>query len=100
MKNAVEMTEALRCKLRMFGAPLDGPTCVFCDNGAVVVNTARPESTPSKKHHSIACHRVREAVAAETVRVSKEHTSTNLADLFTKTLPSPRREDLLDSFTH
>jgi hypothetical protein len=98
MKNAVEMTEALRCKLRMFGVPLDGPTNVFCDNGAVAVNTARPESTPSKKDHSIACHRVGEAVAAETVRVSKEHTSTNLADLFTKTLPFPRREDLLDSF--
>jgi hypothetical protein len=61
------------------------------------VNATRPESTLSKKHHSIAYHRVREAVAAETVRVSKEHTSTNLADLFTKTLPSPRREDLLDS---
>jgi hypothetical protein len=100
MKNAVEMIEALRYKLRMFGVPVDGPTNIFCDNGAVVVNTTRPESTLSKKHHSIAYHRVREAVAAETVRVSKEHTSTNLADLFTKTLPSPRREDLLDSFTY
>jgi hypothetical protein len=100
MKNAVEMIEALRCKLRIFGVPVDGPTNIFCDNGAVVVNTTRPESTLSKKHHSIAYHRVREAVAAETVRVSKEHTSTNLADLFTKTLPSPRREDLLDSFTY
>jgi hypothetical protein len=89
MKNAVEMIEALRCKLRMFGAPADGPTNVFCDNGAVVVNATRPESTLSKKHHNIACHRVREAVAAEMVRVSKEHTSTNLADLFTKPLPSP-----------
>jgi hypothetical protein len=100
MKNAVEMIEALRCKLRMFGVPVDGPTNVFCDNGADVLNAARPESTLCKKHHSIAYHRVREAVAAETVRVSKEHTSTNLADLFTKTLPSPRREDLLDSFTY
>jgi hypothetical protein len=100
MKSAVEMIEALRYKLRMFGVPVDGPTNIFCDNGAVVVNTTRPESTLSKRHHSIAYHRVREAVAAETVRVSKEHTSTNLADLFTKTLPSLRREDLLDSFTY
>jgi hypothetical protein len=98
MKNAVEMIEALRCKLRMFGVPVDGPTNILCDNGAVVVNATRPESTLSKKHYSIACHRVREAVAAETVRVSKERTSTNLADLFTKTLPSPRGEDPLDSF--
>jgi hypothetical protein len=33
MKNAVEMTEAMRCKLRMFGVPIEGPTNVFCDNG-------------------------------------------------------------------
>ncbi len=57
MKNAVEMIEALRYKLRMFGVPIDGPTKVFCDNGAVCANATKPESTLSKKHHSIACHR-------------------------------------------
>jgi hypothetical protein len=100
MKNAVEMIEALRYKLRMFGVPIDGPTNIFCDNGAVCSNTTRPESTLSKKHHSIAYHRSREAVAAGTARVSKEHTSTNLADLFTKTMAAPKRDDLLDSFTY
>ena len=29
MKNAVELIEALRYKLRMFGVPIDGPTNVF-----------------------------------------------------------------------
>ncbi len=86
MKNAIELIEALRYKLRMFGVPIDGPTNVFCDNEAVCKNTTRPESTLTKKHHSIAYHRCREAVAAGTIRVSKEHTSTNLADLFTKTI--------------
>ena len=100
MKNAVEMIEALRYKLRMFGVPIDGPTNIFCDNGAVCANTTRPESTLTKKHHSIAYHRSREAVAAGTVRVSKEHTSTNLADIFTKTMPAPKRDALLDSFTY
>ncbi len=100
MKNAIEMIEALRYKLRMFGVPIEGPTNIFCDNGAVCVNTTRPESTLTKKHHSIAYHRSREAVAAETVRVSKEHTSTNLSDIFTKTMPAPKREKLLDSFTY
>jgi hypothetical protein len=33
MKNAVEMIEALRYKLRMFGVPIDGLTNIFCDNG-------------------------------------------------------------------
>jgi hypothetical protein len=100
MKNAVEMIEALRYKLRMFGVPIEGPTNIFCDNGAVCANTTRSESTLTKKHHSIAYHRSRESVAAGTVRVSKEHTSTNLADIFTKTMPAPKREDLLDNFTY
>jgi hypothetical protein len=64
------------------------------------MNTTKPESTLSKKHHSIAYHRCREAVAAGTVRVSKEHTLTNLADLFTKTMAAPKRDDLLDRFTY
>ena len=100
MKNAVEMIEALRYKLRMFGVPLDNATNIFCDNEAVYKNTTMPESTLKKKHHSIAYHRCREAVAAGTVRVAKEGTQTNLSDLFTKLLPQPRREELLDKFTY
>ena len=84
----------------MFGVPIDGARNVFCDNEAVCKNTTRPESTMSEKHHSIAYHRSREAVAAGTVRVSKEDTLTNLADIFTKTMAAPKREGLLDSFTY
>jgi hypothetical protein len=100
MKNAVEIIEALRYKLRMFGVPIDGPTNIFCDNKAVTKNTTLPESTLKKKHHSIAYHGCREAVAAKTVKVAKEDTSTNISDLFTKLLPQPRHEDLLDRFTY
>ena len=100
LKNAVELIEALRYKLRMFGVPIDGPSNIFCDNEAVYKNTSLPESTLKKKHHSIAYHRCREAVAAGTVRIAKEGTKTNLSDLFTKLLPQPRREELLDKFTY
>ena len=100
MKNAVELIEALRYKLRMFGIPVDGPTNIYCDNESVVKNCSRPESMLNKKHHSIAYHRCREAVAAGTCRVTKEHTSTNLSDLFTKMLPAAVREALLDLFTY
>jgi Reverse transcriptase (RNA-dependent DNA polymerase) len=100
LKNAVELIEALRYKLRMFGVPIEGPSNVFCDNEAVYKNTSLPESTLKKKHHSIAYHRCREAVAAGTIRVAKEGTKTNLSDLFTKLLPQPRREELLDKFTY
>ena len=100
MRIAVEMIEALRYKLRMFGVPIDGPTNIFCDNEAVTKNTQIPESTLKKKHHSIAYHRCREAVAAGTVQIAKQGTEKNLADLFTKTLTSMRRRFLLDRFTY
>ena len=100
MKNAVELTESLRYKLRMFGVPIDGPTDIFCDNEAAYKNTSLPESTLKKKHHSISYHRCGEAVAAGTVRVTKEGTRTNLSNLFTKILPQLRREELLDKFTY
>ena len=100
MKNAVELIEALRYKLRMFGVPIEGPTNIFCDNEAVTKNCSDPTSTLKKKHHSIAFHRNREAVAAGTCRIAKEDTETNLSDLFTKKLGQPRREALLDKFTY
>ena len=49
MKNTVEIIEALRYKLRMFGVTIDGSTNIFCDSGAVCVNTTRPGSTISNK---------------------------------------------------
>jgi hypothetical protein len=52
MKTAVELVEALRYKLRMFGVPVAGPTSVFCDNNAVVLNSSIPESTLSKKDNA------------------------------------------------
>ena len=100
MKTAVDMVEALRYKLRMLGVPIDGPTSIFCDNEAVYQNTIIPESTLSKKHHSIAYHRCREAVAAQTIQVAKEGTTNNIADIFTKVMTSVRRQFLLEKFTY
>ena len=100
LKNAVELVEALRYKLRMFGIPVEGPTNVFCDNESVYKNVSTPESVLKKKHHSIAYHRCREAVAAQTIRLAKEPTETNLSDLFTKLLPQVVREKLLNWFTY
>ena len=53
INNAVEIIEALRYKLRMFGVPINGSTNVFCGSGVVCVNTTPPESTLSNKYHSI-----------------------------------------------
>ena len=100
MKTPVEHVEALHYKLWMFGIPIEGPTNVFCDNEAVFKNTSILDSTLKKKHTSICHHRAREAVAACMMRVAKEGTATNLADLFTKPLTDSRRAFLLDRFTY
>ena len=100
MKDAVEMVTALRYKLRMFGVPIDSPTDMFCDNKAVYKNSSKPELVLRKNHHSVAYHNCREAVASGICCISKEDTETNIADIFTKVLPVPRQERLLDMFTY
>ena len=100
LKNSFKLVEALRYKLRMFGVPIEGTTNVFCDNELVYKNTSTPESVLKKKHHSSEYHCCREAVAAPTIRISKEPTATNLSDLFTKMLSQFVRENLLDWFTY
>ena len=100
MRIAVELLESLRYKLRMFGVPIEGPTNVFCDNEAVTKKAIFPEPTLKKKHNAIAYHLTREAVAAGTIRVTKEDGTTNLADVLTKPLPQARNNFLCDRFMY
>ena len=96
LRIATELIEGLRYKLRMFGVPLDGPANVFGDNQSVINNATIPESPLKKKHVAICYHRVREACAAEVIRIAKEDTKTNLADLLTKTLDRERHKSLVE----
>ena len=98
MRIARDMISALRIKLKCFGIPILGPTYVFCDNNSVVQNVSIPESTLAKKHNAINYHIIREAVAAGIIRVGKEDTSTNIADIFTKLVPFTRKYQLLSPF--
>ena len=96
MQLLIEMIEVLRYKLRMMGVFLSEECSVICDNSAVVTN-ARPKSTLKKKHAAINFHRVREAIAAGTVRFTREGTQTNLADILTKLMPGPKMKELLEN---
>ena len=51
MKAGVEMVEALRYTLQMFGVPIYGSANVFCDNDAVYKNTITPDSVLKKNHN-------------------------------------------------
>jgi hypothetical protein len=64
------------------------------------MNASVPESALSKKHNAINYHAVREAVAAGIMRVHKEDTQTNLADVFTKILNAEQRKQLLGSILY
>ena len=84
----------------MFGIPLDGPANLYCDNEAVYKNVALPSSVLNKKMHGISYHFCPEAVASGICRIAKEDTVSNLADLFTKVLGKPRRDELLNRFMY
>ena len=96
MKTSVEIIESFRYKLRIFGILVQGPAYVYCDNEAVYMNASIAESTLKKKHNSVAFHKVRECTAASILIVHKEETGSNLADLFTKSLPKDRRVYLIE----
>ena len=100
LKNAAELIAALRYKLRVLGLPIYGPTDIFCDNEAVHKNLYTPESQLRKKHHSISYHMAQEAMAIIPCCIAKEDTSTKLEDFFTKVLPRPRQEYILNKFTY
>ena len=53
----------------MFGVPIDGPTNMYCDNEAVVINSSCPELSLKKRHNAIAYHCIHEAVAAGTIHI-------------------------------
>ena len=87
LKTAVELVEELRFKLRSFGVPVAGPSSIYYDNEAVYKSVSIPSSVLGKNHHSIAYHFFRQAAAMVMIRIAKEDSKTNLADLFTKVLP-------------
>ena len=87
---AIDMIDALRYKLRMFGIPIGGPTTIWCDNQSVVHNSTTPDSALQKKHDSISYHHIQEAVAVGYIIIRKIGTHDNLADILTKPLSAPK----------
>ena len=67
-------------------------------SSAIITQLCHPESVLNKKHNAINFHIVRESVAARIMRVGKEDTATNIADVFTKLVPFTRKRELLSRF--
>ena len=78
----------------------DHGTYIYCNNRSVINNTMRVESVLNKKASSVAHHYVRSAVAAKVIILAWIETAKNVADLFTKRLPTETRNFLLGEFTY
>ena len=57
-------------------------------------DVSRPESPLKKKHNAIAYHKARESIAAGILRIAKEDSKTNIADILTKLLKGPTLREL------
>ena len=96
MRLAVEMINALKYKLWMFGIKImEYETKIFGDNNEIIINTSFLESTLKKKRHSINYNYVRESIAEGIVLIFKVDTGSNLADLFTKLVDRVKRKEII-----
>jgi hypothetical protein len=100
LRIAVDLIVSLRYKLRMMGIPIYTPCLTLCDNDTTIRNSTIPESTLKKKHNAIAYHRVREAVAADILRIGYINSQDNLADMFTKPLSRERIHDFCEQILY
>jgi hypothetical protein len=73
-----------RSTLRSLGAPLDGKACVFGDNESVITSSTVPRSSLNKRHNTLSCHRVQEAIASNVLWFFHILGEKNPADVLTK----------------
>ena len=91
MKQGIDTLQGLRCKLRMMGIPMSGPSYIYGDNMSVIHNSSRPESVLRKKSYSVCYHAVHESVAMGESLVGHMFSKENVADLLTKLLYGHKR---------
>jgi len=88
----------VRYKLRMLGVPITESSLLVGDNMSVVLNTTVPSSPLKKKHLGCAYNRIREAIAAGIITYAHVPSEENMADIFTKPLPSTTFHSLVSRY--
>ena len=57
----------IRQTLRYLGAPIGSTSYLFGDNRSVITSGTLPHTALTKCHNILACHRVKEAIAAKSL---------------------------------
>ena len=83
-KTAVQQITGLRVTLRYLGVPVHGGTFLFGDNESVVKSGSIPHSLLGKRHHGLAYHYTREAIASGMVHFHHLNGEFNPADILSK----------------
>ncbi|XP_024029725.1 uncharacterized protein LOC112094033 [Morus notabilis] len=78
----------LKQLLQDFGVSLHAPMLLFCDNQAAVHIASNPTFHERTKHIEIDCHFVRDKVTDGFIKLMHVRSNLQLADIFTKPLPS------------
>ncbi len=83
---ATEHIMDLQNTLRYFEVPIEDKTYMFGDNKSVVTSSTLPRSILKKRHHFLAYHRVREAIASGIIKFFHMAGTENPSDVLTKNL--------------
>ena len=67
---------------------------MLCGSEPAARSAPRPESPLKKKHNAVACHKAREAIAADIIALAKEDGPASIAGILTKLLGGPALERL------
>ena len=81
---ATDQVIDLQLTLRYLGVPVLDKSYMFGDNKSVVTSSTIPHSKLNKRHNALLYHRVREAIAAETIDFLHIDGETNPADVLSK----------------
>ena len=83
-RTAIQQIAGLRQALQYLGVPIRESSYLFGDNESVVKSSTVPHSQLSKRHHALAYHFTREAVASKMVNFHHIPGDINPADILSK----------------
>ena len=89
-RTTTEQIMDMRYTLCMLGV-LVIDSYMFGDNQSVLTNSTVPHSQLNKRHHALAYHRVREAIAAAVMKFFKIDSKKNPLDILRSTKGTPKR---------